>query len=87
MSKAECWKDCPLVTADPEVRHGEPVFTGTRMPVDGAIESVFAYQELNGLPEDRAIEETLKDHPTVPGAEALREVLAYKAAHESLILL
>jgi len=87
MSDAEFWKDCPLVKVDPEVRHGEPVFTGTRMPVEGAIESVLAYQELRGLPEDRAIEETLGDHPTIPGAEALRAVLDYESARERLFAL
>jgi len=87
MSGAEFWRECRLVSNDPEVRHGEPVFNGTRMPVEGAIESVLAYQELSGLTHDRAIEETLKDHPTIPGAEALREVLAYEAAHERLFAL
>jgi uncharacterized protein (DUF433 family) len=32
-----------LVSVDPEVRHGEPVFAGTRMPLEGAVESVLAY--------------------------------------------
>jgi uncharacterized protein (DUF433 family) len=82
MREAEFWKDCPLITTDSEVRHGEAVFTGTRMPVDGAIESVLAYEELRGLSEDRAIEATLGDHPTIPGAEALRAVLAYEATRD-----
>jgi uncharacterized protein (DUF433 family) len=81
---ASIWKDCRLVSVDPEVRHGEPVFAGTRMPVEGAIESVLAYQELNGLSEDLAIEQTVRDHPTIPGADALRAVLAFDAAHEHL---
>jgi uncharacterized protein (DUF433 family) len=83
---ASIWKDCRLVSVDPEVRHGEPVFAGTRMPVEGAIESVLAYQELNGLSEDLAIEQTLRDHPTIPGADALRAVLAFEAAHERLLI-
>ena len=45
--------------------------------VEGAIESVLAYQELNGLSEDLAIEQTLRDHPSIPGADALRAVLAF----------
>ena len=80
------WKDCQLVSVDPEVRHGEPVFAGTRMPVEGAIESVLAYQELNGLSEDLAIEQTVRDHPTIPSADALRAVLAFDAAHEHLLI-
>jgi uncharacterized protein (DUF433 family) len=83
--EASIWKACRLVSVDPEVRHGEPVFAGTRMPVEGAIESVLAYQELNGLSEDLAIEQTVRDHPTIPGADALRTVLAFDAAHEHLL--
>jgi uncharacterized protein (DUF433 family) len=84
--EASIWKDCRLVSVDPEVRHGEPVFAGTRMPVEGAIESVLAYQELNGLPEDLGIEQTVRDHPAIPGADALRAVLAFEAAHEHLFI-
>jgi uncharacterized protein (DUF433 family) len=83
---ASIWKECRLVSVDPEVRHGEPVFAGTRMPVEGAIESVLAYQELNGLSEDLAIEQTLRDHPAIPDADALRAVLAFDAAHEHLLI-
>jgi uncharacterized protein (DUF433 family) len=85
MSEADFWRDCPQVSIDPEVRHGEAVFSGTRMPVEGAIESVLAYQELNGLSEDLAIQETIKDHPTIPGADVLRAVLAFEAAHQHLL--
>jgi uncharacterized protein (DUF433 family) len=76
------WSICPLVSIDPEIKHGAVVFKGTRFAIEDAIESVEAYQELDGLSEDQAIEETLKDHPTIPGAEALRTVLALEAAHE-----
>ena len=69
--EASIWKECRLVGVDPEVRHGEPVFAGTRMPVEGAIEGVLAYQELNGLSEDLAIEQTVRDHPAIPDADAL----------------
>jgi hypothetical protein len=62
------------------------VFAGTRMPGEGAIESVLAYQELNGLSEDLAIEQTVRDHPTIPGADALRAVLACDAAPEHLLI-
>jgi uncharacterized protein (DUF433 family) len=86
MSEADFWRDCPLVSLDPEVRHGEAVFSGTRMPVEGAIESVLAYQELNGLSEDLAIQETIKDHPTIPSADALRAVLAFEAARQHLLI-
>src|ERR1700730_18410035 len=83
---ASIWKECRLVSVDPEVRHGETVFSGTRMPVEGAIERVLAYQELNGLSEDVAIEQTLRDHPAIPDADALRAVLAFDAAHEHLLI-
>jgi hypothetical protein len=54
-------------------------------PVEGAIESVLAYQELNGLSQDLSIEATIKDHPAIPDADALRAVLAFEAAHEHLL--
>ena len=79
------WKDCPLVSTDPEVRHGDAVFKGTRMPVEGAIEDVLANQELCGMSEDDAIRATLDSHPTIPGLDALRAVLAYEAARENLL--
>jgi uncharacterized protein (DUF433 family) len=37
--EAPDWKGCPLVSIDPDVMHGEPVFNGTRMPVEDAIEN------------------------------------------------
>jgi uncharacterized protein (DUF433 family) len=76
------WKDCPLISIDPEVMHGAPVFTGTRMPVEDAIENYYAYRELDGLSEEEAVKATLESFRTIPGAEALRMVLAYKAAQE-----
>jgi uncharacterized protein (DUF433 family) len=76
------WKDCPLVSIDPEIVHGEPVFKGTRMQVEDAIENYYAYRELQGMSDEDAVKATLKSFPTIPGAEGLRAVLAYESAHE-----
>jgi uncharacterized protein (DUF433 family) len=82
MSETEFWRDCPITSVDPEVKHGRVVFAGTRMEVQDAIFDVLANEELGGLSKDQAIEETLRQHPTIPGAEALRAVIAYESAHE-----
>ncbi|MBV9295363.1 MAG: DUF433 domain-containing protein [Acidobacteriaceae bacterium] len=63
------WKHCPLVSIDPETVHGEPVFEGTRMPVEDAIENYYAYRELQGLSDEEAVKATLESFPTIPGAE------------------
>ncbi|MBV9034932.1 MAG: DUF433 domain-containing protein [Acidobacteriaceae bacterium] len=76
------WKDCPLVSIDPEVMHGAPVFVGTRMPVEDAIENYYAYRELDGMSDNEAVKATLESFRTIPNADALRTVLAYEAAHE-----
>jgi uncharacterized protein (DUF433 family) len=76
------WKDCSLVSIDPEVMHGVPVFDGTRMPVEDAIENYYAYREMDGLSDEDAVKAALDSFRTIPGAEALRTVLAYEAAHE-----
>ncbi len=80
--EAQDWKDCPLVSIDPEIFHGEPVFAGTRMPVETAIENYHAYRELQGMSDEEAVRATLECFPTIPGGEGLRAVLAYEAAHE-----
>ena len=77
------WKDCPLVSIDPEVKHGAPVFKGTRLEVETVTDEVYAYMELRGQAEDRAIASALESFPTTPGgAAAIRDVLAYPEAHE-----
>jgi uncharacterized protein (DUF433 family) len=78
--EASLWSDCPLVRIDPEVVHGEPVFEGTRMPVEIAIENYYAFREIDGLSDEQAIIETLDCFPTIPSAEALRSVIAFEAA-------
>lgn len=83
--RTQDWKGCPLVSIDPELRHGDAVFKGTRMPVVGAIEDVLANQELCGMSEEEAIRATMDSHPSIPGADALRAVIAYEAAHERLL--
>lgn len=79
------WKGCPAVSFDDEVVHGEPVFSGTRLPVETAIENYYAYRDMEGLPDGEAIEQTLKSFPTIPSADALRTVLAFEACHEQLL--
>ena len=76
------WKDCTLVNIDPDLMHVAPVFGGTRMPVEDAIENYYAYREMDGLSDEEAVKATLDSFRTIPGAEALRTVLAYEAAHE-----
>jgi len=76
------WSDCPLVSIDADVMHGEPVFVGTRMPVEDAIENYYAYRELQHMSEEEAVKATLESFRTIPGADALRAVVAYEAAHE-----
>jgi uncharacterized protein (DUF433 family) len=76
------WSACPLVSINAEVMHGEPVFRGTHMPVEDAIEKYYAYHDLQGMSDEDAIKATLESFPTIPSAEGLRAVLAYGAAHQ-----
>jgi uncharacterized protein (DUF433 family) len=72
-----------LVSIDADVVHGEPVFKGTRLPVEIVTNEVYAFMELRGQSEDEAIVSALESFPTTPGgAAAIREVLAYREAHE-----
>ena len=80
--EAQDWKGCPLVRVDPDVMHGEPVFNGTRMPVEDAIENYYAYRELEGMSDEEAVNAILDSFRTIPGPDALRAVLAYEAAYE-----
>ncbi len=77
----QAWKDCSLVTIDPEVMHGEPVFGGTRVPVQDIVDSYYGYRE-DGWSDQAAVEILLKSFPTIPGADALRSALAFEAKHE-----
>ena len=76
------WSNCPLIMSDPDVVHGEPVFTGTRVPAGTVVENVEAYLA-EGLSLDQAIDATLESFPGVPeGAEGIRALLAYCASYE-----
>jgi len=77
--EATFWSECPLISIDPEVVHGEPVFEGTRMPVEIAIENYYAFIEIDGLSDEQAIAETLDCFPSIPSAEALRFVVAFES--------
>jgi uncharacterized protein (DUF433 family) len=77
------WSGCPLVSIDADVVHGAPVFKDTRLPIENVVTSVYAYEELQAMTEDQAIEATLRSFPTTPGgAAAVRQVLAYYEAHQ-----
>lgn len=82
MENPEFWRDCPLISVDQEVKHGAPVFRGTRLEAETVIGSVDAYMELDGLSEDAAIEATYRDHPSAPGRDTIRQVLAYFDSHK-----
>lgn len=74
------WKACPLVSVDPEIVHGEPVFAGTRMPVEDAVEFYHYYRDEMGMSDDQAVSELLEQYQTIPGADALRAVISYESA-------
>ena len=77
------WLECPLVSIDPEVKHGAPVFAGTRLEVETVTDEVYAYMELCGQSEEQAIVSALESFPTTPGgAAAIRQLLAFRDAHE-----
>lgn len=80
--EAQDWHGCLLVSIDRDVMHGAPVFSGTRMPVEDAIESYYAYRDLEGMSDEEAVNAVLDSFSTIPGPDALRAVLAYEAAHE-----
>ena len=76
------WLGCSLIEIDPERVSGAPVFKNTRLPVETITDNVDAYKDA-GLPLDRAIAETLDSFPSTPGgADGIRAVLEYRAAHE-----
>ncbi len=76
------WKLCPAVSVNPNVVHGTPVFAGTRVPVEDTINSYYGYREA-GLSDQETVRVLLKSFPTIPGADALRAVLAYEAKHQT----
>lgn len=77
------WLLCPLLSADPEIVSGAVVFKGTRLPVEVITDNVDAYMELQGQTEEEAIRSTLESFPDTPGgADAIREVLNFRACHE-----
>ena len=76
------WSECPLISIDPEVVHGEPVFEGTRIPVETAIGNYYGFIEIDGLSEEQAIAEALRCFPSIPSPAALQTVMAFDASHE-----
>ena len=81
--KSEDWLGCPLISCDPDIVHGEPVFKGTRLPAETITDNVDAYMELYGQSLDQAIASTMESFPDTPGgADTIRAVLAYRDIHE-----
>ena len=74
------WSSCPVVSVDPQIVHGEPVFVGSRVSVTDTLDSYYAYLD-EGLSDDEAVEILLESFPTIPSAEALRGALAFEAKH------
>jgi uncharacterized protein (DUF433 family) len=78
------WKDCDLVEIVPGKHSGDPVFKNTRLPVEAITGNVDSFIEIDGLSLDEAIAETLACFPDTPGgADGIRAVLNYRAAHEN----
>jgi uncharacterized protein (DUF433 family) len=76
------WLDCDLLESVPGKVSGAVVFKNTRLPVEVITDNVDAYID-EGLTLDQAIAETLDSFPSTPGgADGIRAVLAYRAAHE-----
>ena len=81
------WDECELAGRDPQMRAGAPVFKDehgqlTRLAIDDVIGNVEAFEELEGMSEDQAIDATLDAFPGTPGGKAaIRTLLAYQAAH------
>ena len=77
------WLGCDLLESVPGKVSGAVVFKGTRLPVETITDNVDAYMELDNQLLDEAINSTLDSFPDTPGgAEAIRQVLAYREAHE-----
>jgi uncharacterized protein (DUF433 family) len=77
------WLGCDLLESVPGKVSGAVVFKDTRLPVETITDNVDAYMELENQSVDEAIASTLESFPDTPGgAEAIRQVLAYREAHE-----
>jgi uncharacterized protein (DUF433 family) len=76
------WLGCDLIEMVPGKVSGAPVFKNTRLPVSAVVENVDAFMEIDGLSLDQAIAETMECFPSTPGgADGIRAVLEYRAAH------
>jgi uncharacterized protein (DUF433 family) len=77
------WSDYPLAEVIPEKVSGTPLFKDTRLPVSAVVENVDAFIAIEGMSLDEAVIATLECYPETPGgADGIRAVLAYRAAHE-----
>ena len=81
--EADEWLGCDLLESVPGKVSGAVVFKGTRLPVETITDNVDAYMELDNQSLDEAIASTLESFPDTPGGvDAIRQVLAYREAHE-----
>jgi uncharacterized protein (DUF433 family) len=77
------WSECNLIESVSGKVSGAPVFRNTRLPVESITANVDAFMEIDGMTEDEAVAETLACYPQTPGgADSIRAILAYRAAHE-----
>jgi len=74
------WSDCPLVEIIPGKVSGAPLLKDTRLPVGAITGNYDAFLD-EGLTPDAAIAETLDCYPEV-GLDAIKAILAYRAAHQ-----
>lgn len=81
--EANEWLGCDLLEVVPGKVSGAVVFKDTRLPVQDVTGNVDAFMEIEGQSLDEALISTLDCYPETPGgADAIRAVLAYRAAHE-----
>ena len=74
------WSDCPLVEIIPGKVSGAPLLKNTRLPVDAITGNYDAFLN-EGLTPDAAIAETLDCYPQA-SLDAIKSILAYRAAHQ-----
>ena len=79
------WTECKIVDQQEGLMSGRPVIKGSRLRVEEDIlDNLDSYVE-DGLTTDEAISALVDDFPTVKnygGAGTLRELIAFRAAHE-----
>jgi uncharacterized protein (DUF433 family) len=79
------WTECKIVDQQEGLMSGRPVIRGSRLRVEEDIlDNLDSYVE-DGMTTDEAISALVDDFPTVEnygGAGTLRDLIAFRAAHE-----